>query len=253
MKNEYKFKGNIIISGKIKCETGLHIGGIKEKLDIGGVDAPVIRDARTNLPYIPGSSLKGKMRSLLEWDLNKVDQAGKVHQCSTKEKAINCEICRVFGHSGGSEIDIGPTRLIVRDSNPTIDTIEIWGKLDTGLPYTEPKTENVIDRLTSQANPRTLERVPKGSVFGFEMVYSIYDLNDGGKKDLEFFKTVATGLRLVEDSFLGGSGTRGYGKVKFENISYKLRSKENYQNGEDGITVDEKKLTEKAKEHFQIE
>jgi CRISPR-associated protein Csm3 len=55
-----EFKENVIISGKIICNTGLHIGGSKEELEIGGTDAPVIIDPETRIPVIPGSSLKGK-------------------------------------------------------------------------------------------------------------------------------------------------------------------------------------------------
>lgn len=236
-----KFKGNIIVKGKIKCETGLHIGGNKDIFEIGGIDAPVIRDPVTRYPYIPGSSLKGRMRFLLEWEMGKVDpNDGKPHNCKKEDDAKNCPVCRVFGISAAEELKVGPTRLIVRDAHPTDETVENWKELDTGLLFTEWKKENYIDRITSRADPRDMERVPKGSEFKFEMVYGIYAMGDGddGTKDLEFFGNVKTAMKLLEDSYLGGSGSRGYGKIKFECEEVRFKTREDYKEGREGTTYE---------------
>jgi len=253
MENKYQFKGNVIIKGIIRCDTGLSIGGNKESFEIGGIDNPVIRDPVTRFPYIPGSSLKGKMRSLLEWDLGKIEATGDVHQCKTTEDAKNCPICRIFGTSAGEEIKVGPTRLIVRDSYPTKETIEMWGSLDTGLLYTEWKKENTIKRITSEANPRDMERIPTGSEFEFEMVYGIYDINDGGANDLDFIDSVFGAIRLLEDSTLGGSGSRGYGKVTLSiEEPIIVKSRLDYEAGTDGVAARRAEIKEKITDHLEI-
>lgn len=68
--HNFCFQGKFIISGILECVTGTRIGGTQEKFEIGGIDNPVIKDPLTDLPYIPGSSLKGKLRHLLEWAIN---------------------------------------------------------------------------------------------------------------------------------------------------------------------------------------
>lgn len=225
-----KFVGNLIIRGKFKCLTGLHIGGSKEKLEIGGVDSPVVRDPRTRFPYVPGSSLKGKLRSLLEYALGVVP-VGKDKNGNdiTGNVSTDADIVRLFG-IGVDEKDpnsknfikdlenIGPSRLIVRDCHPTKKTVEMWKKLDTDLLYTEYKSENGINRITSAANPRFIERVAKDSEFEFEMIYTQYELNNGAGH-AEEIKNDLSNLRmavlLLEHNFLGKSGSRGYGRVEF--------------------------------------
>jgi len=199
------FLGNIVLKGKMECLTGLHIGGSKEKFEIGGVDQPVIRDPVTNYPYVPGSSLKGKMRALLSFALGKAHEDPKF-----KNFDPTCPLQRVFGTSAEAR-NIGPSRLIVRDAFPDKKTIEMWEELDTELLYTEIKAENGIDRLTSAANPRFPERVVRGSRFNVEFVFGVYE-----PEDADYFKYVIEGLRLLEHSWLGRSGTRGYGQVKFK-------------------------------------
>lgn len=214
---EVKFEKNIIITGEIVCKTGLHIGGTKEELEIGGLDNPVIKDPRTGKPVIPGSSLKGKLRALLEIKYNKYSNDGSPHKCKEKD----CWLCSVFGSSEEIE-ERGPTRLIVRDSICRED-----------VEY-EMKTENVINRLTGKAqHPRTFERVPAETKFNFEMIYSIYN-----EKDYENLRYVFEGMKLLEDNYLGGSGSRGYGKVVFKNIGFKVRSSEDYKSGEDGKEIE---------------
>jgi len=259
----FEYQGSLIIKYNLKLLTGLRIGGSKEQFEIGGVDNPVIKtgfpvfeyDGEHTLPkdapYIPGSSLKGKMRSLLEWDRGKVKNncekaqekipqpkneddikkqleiAGSVCKCAKCE----CEICKIFGTGEAKALEKlpidkqpGPPRLKVFDAYPTWDSIkkleEILGE---GI-YTEIKTENQINRITSHSNPRKMERVPAGVKFEGEMVFDFYKNED---KDL--IEVVFEGMRLLEDNFIGGCGSRGYGKIKFENIKLIWRPKEFYK------------------------
>jgi len=217
-----KFLANVVIKGKMEVKTGLHIGGSKEKLEIGGVDSPVIRDPHTRLPYIPGSSLKGKMRMLLEFALGKVREDGKPSEDE--------EITRIFGTSA-KETELGPTRLVVRDAYPDETTKKMWENIDSELQYTEYKPENSIDRITSEANPRFLERVVKGSKFDVEFVYSVYDWDDEGKDDKENLGRVFEALRLLEHSGLGGNISRGYGRIEFKLLNPIVIKQEDYQEG----------------------
>lgn len=205
-----------IIKGEIECITGLHIGGSADTIEIGGMDNPIIKHPITGFPYIPGSSIKGKMRSLLELKYGLFEQNGDVHRyCGKKD----CHICRIFGTSADTS-EIGPGRLIIRDAHLTESSIEELKKLkrDKGLPYSEEKYENSINRINARANPRPIERVPAGIRFYFELVYRIFDTDDSGKIDIDLIKYIKEGLKLIENDALGGSGSRGSGKVKFNNI-----------------------------------
>jgi CRISPR-associated protein Csm3 len=226
--------GNVVLSGNIECQTGLRIGQ-EGALEIGGINTPVIKDPVSGRPYVPGTSIKGKMRSLLEWDQGVVDESGDPHFHSGPE-AAGCPVCRVFGVPAEAETELGPTRLTVRDAYPTEDTIEMWESMDTQMPYTEIKEENYINRVTSEATPRDIERVPKGSAFNYELVYSVYDLGDGGTPDFEMLGSVERALALLEDSSLGGSGSRGYGQVRFMTTGdrYVVRTSEQYTTDGDG-------------------
>ncbi|KAF2955971.1 type III-A CRISPR-associated RAMP protein Csm3 [Marinitoga sp. 38H-ov] len=218
----------IIIKGEIELKSGLHIGGADFGISIGGIDSPVIRNPLTNEPYIPGSSLKGKMRSLLEkvLDVNFVTfgncrNAVKRHECNDE----NCKVCRLFG-SSKDNISI-PSKIIVRDAHLTKESKELLEKLDTDLPYTEWKTENSLDRITAAATPRQIERVPAGTKFEFEIVYNVEDINHK-KEDLEnIFKL----LELVEEDYLGKGGSRGNGKVKFVIDKIIKKDREYFLNG----------------------
>jgi CRISPR-associated protein Csm3 len=211
--NAARFEANIVLRGQIECLTGLHIGGSKEKLEIGGVDSPVMRHPHTKFPFIPGSSLKGKMRHLLEYSLHVVGIGGDV---SDDEKIV-----RIFGYGADNKPDgIGPSRLIVRDCMPTEATVKMWKELDSELLYTEYKPENMINRLTSAANPRFIERVVAGSKFNFELVYTVYRMKEGDvaneTADIDAdVKNLLQAMRLLESNFLGKSGSRGYGQVRF--------------------------------------
>ncbi|MEW6716441.1 MAG: type III-A CRISPR-associated RAMP protein Csm3 [Chloroflexota bacterium] len=229
-----QMKGRLFITFDIETVTGLSIGGTDTKTEIGGVDKPVIRDPLTNCPYIPGSSLKGKIRSLLEkyygLEINYPPNQKTFHTCLKAEDYVKCTVCQVFGISGEKDYAT-PTRLVVRDihlSRGSAEALDESGRTD--LPYTEVKTEVAIDRVTSAANPRQMERVPAGTVFGgeehpAEMVYSIYhgDNCDAGK-DIDRLSVLVEGLQLLEDDYLGGLGSRGSGKVRLKNIEATIRS-----------------------------
>jgi CRISPR-associated protein Csm3 len=241
-KPEFVFIGKYIISADIKLKTGLHIGGTEEGFEIGGIDNLVIKDKVTGVPYIPGSSLKGKMRSLLEWAYfdgkNKVIRIDKNKNGEWEGKLCNNPthpIGIVFGvaaedHKGDLP---GPTRLTVRDALPhdkvelpdktTKKQIEIWEAAMGEKIYTEAKTENFIDRLTSAATPRSMERVPAGSVFQVQFVFDLYQ-----KQDRNHLKLLFEGMRLLEDSYLGGGGTRGSGQVAFKITGIEAKDKSAY-------------------------
>ncbi len=188
----------IIYTGKIVLKTGLHIGGTNAALNIGGPDKFVVRNPINNIPYIPGSSLKGKLRSLIEIK----------NGCSKVSTDPNSESGKLFGVAGGND-NTRPSRLIVRDAE--LDTKSKPGMFEnTDLPFTESKTEVNIDRVTSKANPRTFERVPAGAEFKLSMVLNIFEGED--EKELEgiLFKAI----EMLHDDYLGGQGSRGYGHVE---------------------------------------
>jgi len=196
----------IQITGDIMVETGLHIGGSTAFAAIGAVDAPVIKDSRTNLPIIPGSSLKGKMRTLLAKELNKkVDIPD--NDCE--------EIARLFGTA--KKGNIRPSRLLFADM--CLANEEELRK--AGLQsLTEVKFENNINRASAMATPRQIERVIRGSVFNMNIVYNV----DSEHEDelIPDMKTFAEGLKLLQFDYLGGNGSRGYGKVVFQNVKAKV-------------------------------
>lgn len=209
------------IRGTIRVLTGLRIGGGKDTVEIGGIDNPVIKHPHTQRPYIPGSSLKGKLRSLMEWALNVVEDNGEVYGSNArKDYDARDPILRTFGttHKGWKS---GPTRLIVRDAS----LLEEWAKgiISNGLPLTEEKMEVTIDRLAGKAasmGPRTSERVPAGAVFGLEMSFRQYAVNgDDGEDDARCLNLLFQSFKLLEQDALGSSGSRGYGRICFEDLT----------------------------------
>jgi CRISPR-associated protein Csm3 len=193
----------ISLKGQVEVITGLHIGAGKESVEIGGMDQPVIKDPASGEPYIPGSSLKGKMRSLLEWKLDgKLDAGGKVHSCTDPD----CVICRIFGSTAESD-GRGPTRLVVRDCPLSVESRDAFRK---GRALLETKYENTINRVMGRAgNPRPLERVVPGTKFDFEILYRVLDEADEAN-----FRIVLEGLQALERDYLGGCGSRGSGQVR---------------------------------------
>ena len=234
-----QLQGKIFIIGEIETTTGLHIGGSAGELDIGGVDNPVIRNPLTREPYIPGSSLRGKMRSLLDRhhsrELNQTINKVRIHQCKTLDAYTDCPICPVFGVAADTPFEgLIPTRLIVRDVLLTPETRERFDEIDTDMPYTEIKTEVVIDRITSAATPRQNERVPAEATFGpMEMVHSLYTLDSDSEgsidREIALFDAVLTGMELLEDDYLGGSGSRGSGKIAFRKLRVIFKSRKYYE------------------------
>ena len=200
----------IKINTTIEVLTGLHIGGSKENVEIGGIDTPVIKLAtKDNQPYIPGSSLKGKMRCLLE----QVAGANNVGD--------NNEINNLFGFSNNQ-----PSKNIVRDAMLTEKSVmELKNADNLDMPFTEGKWENVIDRVEGIADPRQIERVPAGAVFDAEFVINIWD--DDKEKEEVIMQMFKKGIALIENDYLGGCGSRGSGQVKFGELHIQTLSNDN--------------------------
>jgi CRISPR-associated protein Csm3 len=231
------FKENYIINGKIILETGLHVGDSKDSIEIGVIDNPIIRDRISGLPYIPGSSLKGKLRSLLELN-DKESTANVLMNKGEPSTDANCKAARIFGSSPtGKNKPNFPTRVIVRDSFPTDESIEKWDEKEDVVRGAEVKYENTINRITSAANPRPTERIPKESEFNFEIILSVYDSHEGagdiepfdGDDGKENLLGLFEAMLLLGDSYLGASGSRGYGQIKFDEITLKKRDQDYYK------------------------
>jgi len=207
---EARLKAVRRVSGQIEVVTGLRIGANVEQMEISGLDNPILRNPRTGEPYIPGSSLKGKLRSLAEWYLGELPlPSGElVHDCKNDGAAA-----RVFGVAARKDLKVGPTRTVVRDAFLSEEDRE---RFKNAEPLTEVKTENSINRLTAMANPRPMERVLPGVRFDFEILYRIFDMGDGGRADEENFeKVLLTAMALLEQDYLGSCGSRGCGQVRF--------------------------------------
>lgn len=257
--------GKVFFKGDILLKTGLHIGGSKESMQIGGVDLPVIRDSGSSLPYIPGSSLKGKLRSILE-KFGKRTMNGKeetlsfnrnigtrkdnifIHCCDDAKQAFLCDVCRVFGSSGGDgeerrpRGDNMPATLFVRDALLKEDSNS------ESTVVAEVKVENGIDRISAAANPRRVERVMPGARFEFEMVYDVEATSFTGKAGLisqkmpieKDLKNLLSCMEILEAEALGGYGSRGYGKVEFKFKEFIGKSISHFM----GVTeTDDKKTT----------
>ena len=187
-----KLVKKIIYTGTITLKTGLHIGGTNAALNIGGPDKFVVRNPINNVPYIPGSSLKGKMRALVEIAKGCISDG----KASNDPKSLSGEL---FGVATGNS-DNRPSRLIVRDAELDLSKPEMFDNTD--LPYTESKTEVAIDRITAKANPRTFERVPAGAQFKLNMVLNIFE----GENEQRLKETLQLAIRLLQDDYLGGHG-----------------------------------------------
>lgn len=202
------------LTGTVELLSGLHIGGGDDTMKIGGIDNGVIKDANSNYkPYIPGSSLKGKMRSLLEWHIgvvgigdgmpfnSKLLNNSIFNDTSTKNKAEI--LLKLFGDKEGA---YGITRINVGDCRLSSSSDD--------MVLSEAKYENVINRQKGTAeHPRQTERVPAGVKFEFDIRVKV--IEDEGDKEEELISMVKKGFELIESDYLGGSGSRGYGRVKF--------------------------------------
>ena len=225
-----KLLGYLNLTGVMTCETGLLVGG-NDSFGIGEINKAMIRQTfNGNRPYLPGSSLKGKMRNLLEQSQG-VLRGKDVHSCDVEQ----CPVCRVFG-AGKTEDAKGLTRLVVRDAplitevlhapahaqqnlGDYVERVEEYRKQNGS--YVEIKTENVINRRTGAADkPRRFERVPAGMKFAIDLSYRIFEQADdaGNNLDLNYFRHVAEALDLVRWDYLGASGSRGYGRVDFSDL-----------------------------------
>src|ERR1019366_123328 len=190
---QLKLVGKLILSGDLHCETGLHIGAGKGSLEIGGADNPVVKDA-FGLPYIPGRSLPGRMD-------------------------------RVSGEPLDTRAAT-PARLAIYDAPLVAESITAQKSENLDDEITDVKRENAIDRTTSQANPRTLERVPAGARFQVRMVLDVLC-----EEDKALAARLIEGLRLLEDDALGGGGSRGSGRIRFSNLKLILRNAAFYSSG----------------------
>jgi CRISPR-associated protein Csm3 len=211
------------LTGQIELISGLHIGSGNTEIHIGGTDNPVIKNPITQQPYIPGSSIKGKMRSLLEWQLGVVGETGgqvlsfaHLKNLDSKVQPKAKDLLKLFGGAPDSAIEeslikeIGPSRLSFWDC--ALD--QTWAKEmdDKTLLLTETKMENTIDRIRGTAeHPRNTERVPATARFDFNLTIRVHDHED-------LTETILTGLKLLELTGLGGSGSRGYGKIAFRKL-----------------------------------
>ncbi len=214
-----KLTGIEEIRGIITLESGLHIGAGDMDMKIGGVDNPVIKHPHTNEPYIPGSSIKGKVRSLLEMKsgLMTITDGAPVSintlgKCDGTQKSECKKILQLFGASGSESDDnrkLGPTRVSFADCPMSRRWLQTC--VDRNLALTEVKSENSINRISgTAANPRFTERVPSDAQFDFSVTVKQME----GDDDLVSF--LLSGLKLLESDSLGGSGSRGYGRVRFE-------------------------------------
>lgn len=209
---------------KVILKTGLHIGAGNDDIQIGGVDSAVIKDPLTKLPIIPGSSLKGKLRFLLDTDAR------------SKNAELNDEINLFFGatmdylktkkkskddRAQSDDFKESPTRLLFRDlflegkngNNESSD----FSKMSKGEYSTEFKSEIKMNRQTGKVDtfgPRTIERIPAGLKFEGEII--IRYKNDDEKKRI--VDMLERSFELLKLDALGGSGSRGYGQVE---ISFK--------------------------------
>ena len=192
----------IQITGNLEVKTGMHIGGSSVFAAIGAVDSPVIKDGRTQSPMIPGSSLKGKMRTLLAKEYN--EEVAK-----KPDDDAEC-LTRLFGCAKKDQVKT--SRLLISDMFLKNEE-ELRKQGLQGM--TEVKFENTINRATAVANPRQIERVIRGTIFGLDIIYEVMDEREA----VEDFSILAEGFRLLQYDYLGGNGSRGYGKVAFHDLS----------------------------------
>jgi CRISPR-associated protein Csm3 len=216
---ELKFLGKLLLEGELHCETGLHVGAGKGSLEIGGSDNPVVKDA-FGRPYLPGSSLRGKLRSLLEQSSGLAVPAELVYLSKRKGQEVRIhqsdrpddEVCLIFGRNPGRMDRAAGESLETSQATPA--RLAVY---DAPL---EP------DSITAQANPRTLERVPAGARFRIRLVMDVLC-----EEDAPLFLRVLEGLRMLEDDSLGGGGSRGSGRVRLANLKLTWRGRNYYASG----------------------
>ena len=231
--------GRAFVECEVYLRTGLHIGGAAGALEIGGVDSPVIRDPLTQQPYLPGSSLKGKLRSLSEKQHGVIQNQSigrdvTIHLCKEAGDYAECPVCPIFGTTGDKPFAL-PTRLLVRDAFLTAASVRSLEEARTDLPYTEVKWEAAIDRVTAAATPRQIERVPAGAVFApVQMIISLYQ-----PEDVERLRVLFEAMALLQDDYLGGLGSRGGGQIAFRKLRVSGRNCEDYLSEKELATADD--------------
>jgi CRISPR-associated protein Csm3 len=205
------------VSAKLVCKTGLHIGGTEAGMGIGSAEGPVIKDAK-GVPYIPGSSLKGKMRSMLEYKHKRGEDG---NPCGCGLPLDTCPVCTIFGPHKNVRHQLGPTRIIVRDASLSEKSLKDWeAARSEGKDFTATKTETMIDRNTGMAyrgSLRTQERVNAGTEFQLSITLRIFE----GDNEARITELLKEGIDLINKDYLGGSGTRGYGWVEVKDIEVK--------------------------------
>lgn len=210
------------LEGTITLKSGLHIGSGNMEMHIGGTDSPVIKHPHTLDPYIPGSSLKGKVRSLLEmasglmaFTGGRVLSAAYLNKLDGSDRAKAEAIIKIFGSGGDDRSEnatLGPTRVSFSDCY--LDPQWKAKARENRWQLSEVKSENSINRIKGTAeNPRFFERVPEGTQFRFQLTFRVLDEGDEA-----LFDKVLEGLKLLELDALGGSGSRGYGRVQFTGL-----------------------------------
>lgn len=214
---------HIPVNGIYKAVTGLRIGAGGGGLEIGGLDNPIVRHPVTKEPYVPGSSLKGKMRSLLEVSgfvvgnrpKPRPEENASLPACGCGQ----CAVCWLFGCGNPKEAS-EPTRFLFRDSYVLAeDMARLRELLEDGIFYSEVKAEVVMSRRTGKVGgggPRPVDRIAAGTRLRFEMSVRVLD----GDNEEEMQQALLTAIRLLEQEGIGGSVSRGYGKVQFLELSW---------------------------------
>ena len=245
-KGHRQLVGKVYFRGNISLKTGLHIGGSQESMQIGEI-SPIIRDSDTNLPYIPGSSLKGKLRSTLEKFGERIVNNKKeklsadrhignqvfIHCCEDIKYALKCDVCRIFGSTGddrsvprGEKAENLPSPLFVRDCLLDESLISAASNL------TEVKVETGIDRTSMSANPRRVERVLPDNKFNYEMIFNVEAISLDAKDQPSFpeetlrkdLNNLLSCMEIIQSEGIGGYVSRGYGKIEFTFTEFCARS-----------------------------
>ena len=215
MAQSLKLVKHVGVKGLIVCKTGTRIGGTESGIGIGSAENPVIKDAR-GIPFIPGSSLKGKMRSMLEYKYKRVGENGS--PCGCGQNLATCPVCTIFGPHKNTRHELGPTRIIVRDAFLSEKSQKDWKTAsDEGKEFTETRKQTSIDRRTGTAlrgSLRELENVPAGTEFELNVSVRIFE----GDDEKRIKEIIQEGVSLINKDYLGGSGTRGYGWVEIKDI-----------------------------------
>ncbi len=227
-----KTSKHVELKGIIQILSGMRIGAGSASLEIGGLDNPIVRHPQTKIPYLPGSSIKGKLRHLMETAKNDNKYGKDKHPAPFRKKNMksgeisynpctcnNCIVCQLFG-CGDAKKTSEPTRLIFRDC-PILqeDINKMEGLLKEGIFYSEVKAEVTMDRqkgTVAGAGPRSMDRIMAGTKLDFNLTVRVLE----GDDERQMKAALIDAIRLLEKDGLGGSVTRGYGQVRFENLTW---------------------------------